>query len=109
MSKAKHHAPVEHRSHHAEKVEAPVVEEPVLGEMPLAVVELPGVVVDVPPEPEAPTEELTTPRETTLADHFDCACGPKRNLSMEAGVYKCHGCGHKEHAQTLESRKAAGR
>ncbi len=49
------------------------------------------------------------PAETTIADHFDCACGPKRNLSMEAGVYRCHGCGTTHHAQTLEGRKAAGK
>ena len=57
-------------------------------------------------EPEASAELIAPPAETTIADHFDCACGPKRNLSMEAGVYRCHGCGKKETAQTLENRKA---
>lgn len=45
--------------------------------------------------------------ESWPSDHFDCPCGPARNLSMEMGVYKCHGCGKKESAQTLECRKAA--
>ena len=118
-----HHAPVEHRSHHAAKaeesdvIEAPVVEEPILEESPPDVVELPETVVDVPPEPaqadsEAPAVvevEPPAPRETTLADYFGCRCGDKRNLSMEGGVYHCHGCGDEHSAQTLEGRKAAGK
>jgi len=120
--------------------------EPILGEVPADVVELPGAVIVAPPEPvdvepimgepvdfdvvgslknfsqevakimetlppnlpPAPVEP-SPPAETTIADHFDCACGPERNLSMEAGVYRCHSCGTTHHAQTLEGRKAAGK
>jgi len=147
MSKAKKHAPVEHRSHHAAKVEAEAVivaavvegmADEVVGEVLPGVVELPSVEITDTPElvEDEPilgepvdfdvvgslknfavevakiVETLPPnlpPTETTLADHFDCACGPKRNLSMEAGVYRCHGCGTTHHAQTLESRKAASK
>ena len=136
-----HHAPVEHRSHHAAKVEdpavapepdqdEPVVEaapEPAVVEAPVIdgpvsealpdVVELPESVADVQLEPaqadpEAPAVvevEPPAPREKTLADYFGCACGTARNLSMEAGVYRCHGCGTTHHAQTLEGRKVASK
>ena len=70
-------------------------------------VELPGVHSIKRNSP--PDQLIAPPAETTLADHFDCACGPRRNLSMEAGVYRCHGCGTTHHAQTLEGRKAAGK
>ena len=129
MSTAKkspaHHAPV--RSHHAapafeqkphaERVEASIPDVP--AEETAAPVVVPPAVepmaeppVDAAPaivEPEASSELTTMPAETTIADHFDCACGPARNLSMEAGVYRCHGCGTTHHAQTLEGRKAASK
>jgi hypothetical protein len=132
MSKAKKHAPVEHRSHHAAKVEAEAVivaevaedmADAAVGEVLPGVVELPSVeITDTPgvvgslknfgQEVAKIVETLPPnlpPAETTIADHFDCACGPKRNLSMEAGVYRCHGCGTTHHAQTLEGRKAASK
>ena len=80
---------------------AVIVAPPVVGSLKNFAVEVAKIVETLPPN--------LPPTETTLADHFDCACGPKRNLSMEAGVYRCHGCGTTHHAQTLESRKAASK
>ena len=108
-----HHAATFEQKPHAAKAEetstvvASVEDEPIMGEpVDFDVVgslknfgqEVAKIVETLPPN--------LPPAETTIADHFDCACGPKRNLSMEAGVYRCHGCGKKETAQTLENRKA---
>ena len=111
-----HHAATFEQKPHAAKAEetstvvASVEDEPIMGEpVDFDVVgslknfgaEVAKIVETLPPN--------LPPAETTIADHFDCACGPKRNLSMEAGVYRCHGCGTTHHAQTLEGRKAAGK
>ena len=46
--------------------------------------------------------------EKPITDYFGCRCGEQRNLSMQMGIYRCHGCGDEQSAQTLEGRKAAG-
>ena len=59
--------------------------------------------------PDKAADEIpAVPGEKSLADYFGCRCGDRRNLSIEAGIYRCLGCGDEQRAETLESRKAAG-
>ena len=113
-----HHAPV--RSHHAaeQKPHAAPAEAPP-ADVPAEETAEPVVAPPVPPpppveavpaavEPEPSAEVPVAPPEKSITDYFGCRCGDKRNLSMEGGVYRCHGRGTTHRAQTLESRKAKG-